>query len=197
MNILTGKTHCLKLPRKLIKMIHAIALKFGYVESCSVSWTVFQAEFITPKDKKKCFQSLAEFLYKRYKEVVSRQVNKMKNCCKENAQFINNHYCCQCGTYIRYDEFSYLEWVSFLNQIREADSDSFGWHDPGEEENPYGWDPFSYFFNLPKKNMIIVPENAAEMLSFALAEIHPELKEEIDQCTGDHDRDDYEALFRK
>lgn len=166
-------------------MIHAIALRFGYVESNALSWLVFQAEFVAPKTRKEALLSLAEFLYKKFMGTRSYQSVMTKKCCKKSLDAdSDNEFCSKCGDPIKDPGFDFDRWVNFLEGIRTTTIDGFGYSD--DTENPYGWDPSLFAFGIPDKNMIIVAENAAEMLSFAVAELHPETKEiiepEINEC---------------
>jgi hypothetical protein len=178
-------------------MIQAIALRFGYVESNALSWLVFQAEFENDLDlqsKKQAFHSLANFLYQKFMD--NRGIKPSKTCCQKSLKADSeNEYCSKCGERVRSFGFNYFDWIDFLDGVLHGCIDSFGYCDGAD--NPNGWDPSLYCFGVPEEDMIIVHENGAEMLSFAVAELHPELKEVIDNEINDCFVDDYQNLLEE
>ena len=172
-------------------MIHAIALRFGYVESSALSWFVFQPEFAF-KTKKEAFHSLAEYLYQRY--IAYQSKPKLKDCCKISRETPGNAFCSKCGGALFQSSFDYHNWIQDLEDYRIGTCDSSRYN---SVDNPAGWDPANYLFGIPEKNMIIVEENGAEMLSYAVAELHPELKDCIHQEINDVFYTDYKKIIGK
>jgi hypothetical protein len=172
------------------KMIRAIALRFGYVENNTLSWFIFQSE-VGFKTKKEAFHSLAEFVYQRYLE---NKVYQPRECCKESGKDPAHIFCSNCGTRLSQLVFSYLEWAEDLEAYRMGIID--GNSDKGID-NPDGWDPANYVFNISPKNMMLVHELGVEMLSLAVVELHPELKEEIYSYINDYWLDDYQELLNE
>lgn len=159
-------------------MIKAVALTFGYVESNTLSWLVFESEYNTPKTKKQALLSLAEFLYQKF---MGRR-RTQPDCAVCNTSLADNpsaKYCSECGMRLRSVGFYYYEWLDFLEGVRTSDIDGFHYSD--DTDNPHGWDASLFAFGLPDKKMLIVQEHAAEMLSLAVAELHPEVKLEVDK----------------
>lgn len=155
-------------------MIRAIALRFGYVESNTLSWFVFQTEYDI-ETKKEAFHSLAEFLYQRY---LGDHPSKMKACCKKSlAADPENEFCSKCGRSLTGWVFDFNQWKQDLEDFRNDTIDGSGYMD--DTDNPYEWDPTAYGFGVPESEMIIVGEQGAEMLAYAIGELHPELKEDI------------------
>ena len=171
-------------------MIQAIALRFGYVESNTLSWFVFQPE-VSFNTKKEAFHSLAEFLYQRYLEA---KIKPSKKCCKENAKDPTQRFCSTCGLELSLLNFYYQEWIDDLEEYRIGTIDDSGY--ALYPDNPDGWDPANYVFNIPRKNMMFIHENGAQMLSYAVAELHPELKEDIDSEINSHFYQDYQELIK-
>ena len=156
-------------------MIKAIALRFGYVESNTLSWFVFQTEYDI-ESRKEAFHSLAEFLYQRYLE---DHPHKVKPCCKKSlAKDPESQFCPKCGHSLIQSVFDYWEWTQDLEKFRNGTIDGSGYMDG--TDNPHEWDPTAFGFGVPEDEMIIVDEQGAEMLAYAVAELHPELKEDID-----------------
>jgi hypothetical protein len=172
-------------------MIQAIALRFGYVESNVLSWFVFQPE-IAFKTKKEAFHSLAEFLYQRY---LGDHPSKIRTCCKKSAEDPENEFCPKCGRSLDESAFDYYQWCEDLERFRVGTIDGSGYM--GDDDNPAGWDPSNFGFGIPNKNMIIVHENGIEMLGYAVAELHPELKEKIHGEINDCFYDDYLKIVGK
>ena len=177
-------------------MIKAVALRFGYVESNSLSWLVFQAEDKPCKTKKQAFLSLAEFLYQKF---CKWNISDVKGCCTKSKQnlmgYADINFCPQCGTSLSGIEFDYTNWSNFLEDIRTSSIDSFRYSD--DTENEHGWDASLYAFEVPAKQMVIVQENATEMLSYAVAELHPESEKEIHREINECFFDDYQDLFKE
>jgi hypothetical protein len=171
-------------------MIQAIALRFGYVESAALSWFVFQPE-IAFKTKKEAFHSLAEYLYQRFMEY---QYHAPKDCCSFSAEDPENKFCPKCGNELRESGFDYRAWVEYLEYYRTGTCDGSRYN---SVDNTIGWDPANFGFGIPDKNMIIVHENGIEMLSYAVAELHPELKEDIHAEINDCFYQDYQKIVGK
>jgi hypothetical protein len=171
-------------------MIRAIAMRFGYVESNTLSWLVFQAE-VAFNSKKEAFHSLAEFVYQRYLE----SNHPPEECCKEAAKDPANNYCSVCGIDLSSWSFDYLDWEDDLEGYRVGTID--GSYYTLYPDNPAGWDPANFVFTIPRKNMMFIHENGAQMLGFAIAELHHELKDNIHSRINKCFYDDYQELLHE
>lgn len=177
----------------MITQYKAIALAFGYVESNTTAWLIYRAEYKTPTSRKEALYSFVEYLWSKFSgendDHAESRLYKKERCCidfwyknkyptAENKDtFQKPTVCGTCGK--EYDftwKFSDDKWEDFLRGIMSSDADSYGDHD--EAENPYGWSPWMYRFDVPQHEMVIVGENAEVILSQVLFELHPELREE-------------------
>jgi hypothetical protein len=171
-------------------MIRAIALRFGYVESNTLSWFVFQTEYEI-ETKKEAFHSLAEFLYQRY---LGDHPSKIRACCKKSAEDPENEFCPKCGRSLDESAFDYYQWCEDLERFRVGTIDGSGYMDG--TDNPHEWDPAEFGFGIPEENMIIVGEQGAQMLAYAVAELHPELKEDIEAEINSNFYQQYLEIFQ-
>jgi hypothetical protein len=155
-------------------LTRAIALRFGYVESNRLDWFVFQAK-VPCLTKKDAIHSLTEYLFRKFDPVSNRP---HKKCCVATAKKDKDaEFCSKCGKGLkRY--FPVEEWMEWLDTLSRGVIDDYGYGD--EPENPNVWDPSQFGFGIPDKEMLVVNEEAAEILTIALFEIHPELKEIAD-----------------
>jgi|GEM_PF-5797041 len=174
--------------------VSMITLGFGYVESSATSLLIFAPTEKTPKTKKEAFLSLTEYLYQKYVVETNYLRPKIKECCEP---FLNKEaYCPKCGCKLETFEFIWSTWKSYLIDLLHSTADSYGEHYC--VDNPYGWNPWEY--NLSKcKNALNITEKAEEMLSFALEELHPELRlnNEYDHARNrDLDIEKYKELLK-
>lgn len=172
----------------MINSCQVIALSFGYVESNTTSWLIYQAEGKHPSTRKEALHSLVEYLWDKYNKETGESKkhldlfkSNMAKCCRTawNKRDTNNPptHCPFCeANYNKVieNEFSITEWHEFLTNLHGSCCDNYGEHD--WPENPYGWSPWMYDFNIPQNQILIIAENAEVILTQALSKIHPELR---------------------
>lgn len=159
--------------------IKNIILTFGYVESAKTSLLIFGSE-VPESTKRKALYSLVEDLYNKYKIDYSTDFAfafaKVKRCCEP---YIGKEpYCPKCGSnLIRANDppqFNWDNWVNFLFRIQSSVADEYGAHE--DVDNPNEWSPWTWAIGVPKKDWLNIYEHAEYILSIALSELHPELK---------------------
>lgn len=181
----------------MVTCYRAIALSFGYVESNTTSWLVYHAEVHTPSTRKEALQSLVAYLWDKY----VKQSNEShefglgyqlgNKCCQRH--WLDTKYipdpekpgwnkkrevdpirCPTCE--MKYPvtwEFNEEDWQEYLWDLHRSDCNSYGEHDWAD--NPNGWSPWMYSFDVPQHQMVIIGEHAEITLTTVLYELHPEL----------------------
>jgi hypothetical protein len=163
----------------------AIALGFGHVESRKTAWLVFNAEQKFPKTRHEALMTLTEYLWSKFKYENSEgiqtiKIQDMKPCCRlywyENKKDKPSN-CGTCDTEYTFSvSFDKDDWCRFLKDLAHSDCDSYGEHEC--IDNPYGWNPWSYNFEVLPRQTLVISENADEILTRALFELHPSLQSE-------------------
>lgn len=161
----------------------AIALCFGYVESNTTSHLVYQADHKWPSSRKEALHSLVNYLYNKFvyeNEDYRKSKMHMADCCRKGwwARDRENPptNCPTCNAdYNVPFQFSEEEWINYLYDLHRSNCDSYGDHD--DIDNPYDWQPWRFYFDVPQHEMLIISENAEHILTHALYEIRPELKD--------------------
>lgn len=184
----------------MLNCYKGVALSFGYVESNTTSWLIFTIEGgACPTTRKEALHTLTEYLYNKFKSDIDYKADflddyksHMARCCKDAWRKMDKDNplksCPRCNASyeVPYDRsFSVEDWQQWLRELHHSDCDSYGDHDYIDRK--YDWTPWRNDFSIPQHQMVIVCENAEHILTMALAEIHPELKEEV--------RDDDYGLF--
>lgn len=170
-----------------------IALTFGYVESSTTSWLIYSTEDKhSIPTRKEALHSLTAYLYDKFQKEseTTRHTHNtykthMAQCCykawlRRLRDVADPTNCPTCGaSYLVKEEesFSLDDWHEYLNRLHSSDADSYGEHD--WPDNPERWTPWGYTFDAPSSEVLLVQEHAAEILTMALAEIHPELKDHL------------------
>jgi hypothetical protein len=191
----------------MLNCYKGVALSFGYVESNTTSWLIFTIESgECPTSRKEALHTLTEYLYNKYKaekddnaKFSDNYKSHMAKCCRDawskrnyqnpptNCPRCNASYDVPCDR-----TFSVEDWEDWLKRLQSSDCDSYGDHD--YIECKYDWTPWRTRFDIPQHQMVIVCENAEHILTMALAEIHPELGEEVeDDDYGLFERDNSES----
>ena len=179
-------------------MIKAIALSFGYVESNSTSWLIYEASRRYPTTRKEAILSLAEYLYQKFQMQLDERARNcdadkdhMAKCCqrawqqRDRANPPTNCPKCSADFSVKPDSFdSEDDWIEFLREVERSNCDSYGDHD--DVPNPDGWTPWLIDFNYLQHEMVIVGENAEQMLTMAVRENHPELWPDSDLSVEDN-----------
>lgn len=177
----------------MINCCLAIALSFGYVEGNTTSWLIFRSEEVLPRTRKAALHSLVEYLWDKFQKEQSETDNLNKNhkwdmakCCqkawakRDDQNPPNNCPTCQASYNVENKKsFSISKWHEYLVNLYSSDCNSYGEHDWAH--NPQGWSPWEFQFDIPQHQMLIVAENAEHIITLALAELHPELKDICDE----------------
>jgi len=175
----------------MITAYRAIALSFGYVESSTTSWLIFHAESGSPSTRKEALQSLVAYLWDKFVKE-SNETHEFalgyslgNKCCQRHwtdTKYVNGKRretnptkCSICGdvyplTWIFDEEV----WVEYLWDLHRSDANNYGEHD--WVENPDGWSPWMYSFDVSQHQMVVIGENAQDTLTRVLYELHPELE---------------------
>jgi hypothetical protein len=171
--------------------IKAIALSFGYAEDGATSWLIFEG-VDNHASRKDALLSLTEYLYQKFKEekgdlenYLDRYRSNMAQCCQKAWRKRDDENpperCPDCEALYtpkkKTNAFSTVEWFAFLEDIRNSTCDSYGYYD-GDEN----WSPWGFSFDIDRTQMLVIYQWAQEILTIALAEIHPELAEDDDDC---------------
>ncbi len=176
----------------MINRYKSIVLSFGYVESNTTAWLIYTAERKLPSSRKEALESLTEHLYKKYlsdkkdnDDYNNASKTHMARCCQKAWKNSNRDLsiCPKCGANYNAEiinEFDIYDWKNYLRDLMNSDSDSYGYHyESGDFEDEYGWSPWQWSFNSSSDEMVIVAECAEDILTIALAKIHPELKSSV------------------
>ena len=185
-----------------------IALAFGYAESQSTSWLIYKSDNpVYSKTRKEALLSLTEYLWKKYQseteyaeDFVKRYKTNMAQCCQKawrNDKTLIKCPTCEALYNIEKEkEFDITHWQEFLCNIGTSTCDSYGDH--YDIENPHNWCPWQFDFNVRRREMLVVQENAEHILTLALFELHPELREmSTDEYGADYIESDYTELLEE
>lgn len=173
----------------MLKAYRTVALSFGYAESNTTSWLIYHAEAKNPTTRREALESLVNYLWNKfYGESLDHHDSLIayrngRRCCQDN--WLLNKYvdgirrtedpthCEVCGTTYPTWKFHEEEWKNFLQDIHSSYSDSYGDH--VNVDDPYGWSPWMYSFNVLQHQMVIIGEQAEKHLTHTLYQLHPEL----------------------
>lgn len=183
----------------MINYYLGIALSFGYVESNTTSWLIYHAENKISSSRREAIHSLVAYLWDKYTKQndenheFSLGYSYGSKCCQRHwldtkyvddpqkqgarkKREINPTSCPTCnGEYPTTWTFEEEDWKEYLFDLHHSDCNSYGEHE--WPDNPYGWSPWMYSFNIPQHQMVVIGEQAEDILTMALYELHPELME--------------------
>ncbi|CAB4196749.1 hypothetical protein UFOVP1290_269 [uncultured Caudovirales phage] len=173
----------------MIDKYKSVSLSFGYVESNTTAVLIYTATKKIPSSRSEALESLTEHLYKKYlcdkkdnDDYVHTYKTHMAKCCQKAWKNSNRdlNTCPKCGANYNAEivsEFDISDWQNYLRDLMNSDCDSYGYHyECSDFEDEYGWSPWQHNFNHQSDEMVIVAEKAEDILTIALAKIHPELK---------------------
>lgn len=186
----------------MIKQYHTIALSFGYVENNTTSWLIYKSNDKTPETRCEALESLVAYLWDKYSNEMNKSHERSlgysygNKCCQRN--WLDNKYvnyikrtenpisCPTCNmTYPVTWDFDPEEWVDYLRSLHNSIADDYGEHE--YVENPYGWSPWIFNFDVPQHQTIIIKELAEDILTLILYKMHPELGEFEDYTLSNDD----------
>lgn len=178
-------------------IVRAIALRFGYVESNTLAWLTFQAQYAPyPTSRKEALQSLAEYLFQKFNPPVE---GPRRKCCQASLKKDpDGKFCSKCGLSIK-KCFYVQAWYDYVSGLQSSDIDGYGFCSE-EGNSPHGWDPSAFAFGIADQQILLVHERADEILLLALLDLHPELKEIVDapdELPADYVVEDYQELLTK
>ena len=174
-----------------------IIMNTGYVESSSTSTLIYQCGFFGNPgyaSYKEAITDLALDLYaKFYDDVLSvyhnRYAREIKDCCRKSL--IDNNdakFCSDCGQELHDKPFDPEEFMEYIVHLQNSTADSYGDAEYANKRHLTWW-PYwvGDFIGAPKEEVIAIAENAELLLTSALMEAKPELKEDVDDYGSNDD----------